>query len=86
MLWNPASHIGNLSHEYTMSFALSGDETGTFQADQVNAIAYDVLAPCNKISNNDIDNIDGLVQERHNAIANALELRLSCTNQSIWDK
>ena len=27
--------------------------------------------------------IDGLVQERHNSIANALELRLSCTNPSI---
>ena len=25
---------------------------------------------------------DGLVQERHNSIANALELRLSCTNPS----
>ena len=29
-------------------------------------------------------NIDGLVQERRNSIANALELRLSCTNLSIW--
>ena len=28
-------------------------------------------------------NIDGLVQERSNSIANALELRLSCTNLSI---
>ena len=28
--------------------------------------------------------IDGLVQERRNSIANALELRLSCTNPSIW--
>ena len=28
--------------------------------------------------------IDGLVQERRNSIANALELRLSCINQSIW--
>ena len=28
--------------------------------------------------------INGLVQERHNSIANAQELRLSCTNQSIW--
>ena len=28
--------------------------------------------------------LDGLVQERHNSIANALELRLSCTNQSKW--
>ena len=30
--------------------------------------------------------IDGLVQEGHNSIANALELRLSCTNPSIWWK
>ena len=29
--------------------------------------------------------IDGLVQERHNPIANALELRLSCTKPSIWE-
>ena len=28
--------------------------------------------------------IDGLMQERYNSIANALELRLSCINQSIW--
>ena len=28
--------------------------------------------------------IDGLVQERHKSIANALELYLSCTNPSIW--
>ena len=28
-------------------------------------------------------NIDGLVQGRRNSIANALELRLSCTNPSI---
>ena len=28
--------------------------------------------------------IGGLVQERRNSIANALELRLSCTNPSIW--
>ena len=27
--------------------------------------------------------IDGLVQERHNSIANALELRISCTNPLI---
>ena len=29
--------------------------------------------------------INGLVQERRNSIANALELCLSCTNLSIWD-
>ena len=28
--------------------------------------------------------IDGLVQERRNSIANALELRLSCTNPSKY--
>ena len=28
--------------------------------------------------------IDGLVQERRNSIANALELSLSCSNRSIW--
>ena len=27
--------------------------------------------------------LDGLMQERRNSIANALELRLSCTNPSI---
>ena len=30
------------------------------------------------------EHIDGLVQERRNSIANALELRLSCTNLSTW--
>ena len=29
------------------------------------------------------EHFDGLVQERHNSIANALELRLSCTNPTI---
>ena len=33
--------------------------------------------------NNDC-HIDGLVQERRNSIANALELRLSCTNPLTW--
>ena len=30
-------------------------------------------------------NIDGLVQERRNSIANALELRLSCINPSTCE-
>ena len=30
-----------------------------------------------------MSHIDGFVQERHNSIVNALELRLSCTNPSI---
>ena len=33
-----------------------------------------------------IDHIDGLVQERRNSIANALELRLYCTNPLICNK
>ena len=33
----------------------------------------------------DRDEIDGLVQERRNSIAIALDLRLSCTNPSKWD-
>ena len=32
-----------------------------------------------------IVHIDGLVQERRNSIANALELRLSCTDPSICE-
>ena len=30
------------------------------------------------------EKMEGLVQERRNSIANALELRLSCTNPSKW--
>ena len=30
-------------------------------------------------------NIDGLMQERHNSIAKALELCLPCANPSIWE-
>ena len=32
-----------------------------------------------------IANIDGLVQERRNSSVLAMELRLSCTNPSIYD-
>ena len=32
----------------------------------------------------EMDNIDGLVQERRNSSALAMELRLSCTNPSIY--
>ena len=34
--------------------------------------------------NNPMLHIHGLVQERHNSIATALELHLSCTNPAIW--
>ena len=34
----------------------------------------------------DDDGIDGLVQERRNSSALAMELRLSCTNPSTWKR
>ena len=33
---------------------------------------------------NQVEHIDELVQERRNSIANTLELRLSCTNPSLY--
>ena len=39
---------------------------------------YDIVSPLSTTGD-----IDGLVQERRNSSANALELRLSCTNPSI---
>ena len=33
-----------------------------------------------------LNHVDVLLQERRNSIANALELRFSCTNPSIWKK
>ena len=39
---------------------------------------HEILSHTNKVD------FDGLVQERRNSIANALELRLSCTNSSIY--
>ena len=66
--------------------------------DRVNFKVWTPLTQCifnNVLQNKDIwtqgyfliyfgyqDNIDGLVPERRNSIANALELRLSCTNLS----
>ena len=43
---------------------------GSFQFIQIDGLIQDYL--------------DGLVQERHNSTANALQLRLSCSNPSIW--
>ena len=37
------------------------------------------------VFNKDPPHMAGLMQERQNSIANALELRLSCTSPSIWD-
>ena len=46
---------------------------------------YFILKPYNILyMGTSSPHIDGLVQERCNSIGNALELRLSCTNQSIW--
>ena len=51
--------------------------------DENPVIAYFILLCWNKKYSVKI-NIDGLGPERRNSIANALELRLSCTNPSIW--
>ena len=39
-----------------------------------------VIPNTNTLYSQYIDHFDGLVKERRNSIANALELRLSCTN------
>ena len=45
------------------------------------ANGQNTMAPDNRLNSR---HIDGLVQERRNSIANALELCLSCTNPSIY--
>ena len=45
-------------------------------------IRYGILQNMMEISL--LDNVDGLIQERRNSIATALELRLSCANVSIY--
>ena len=51
-------------------------------------MAAEVQVPCVAMSSATlvltVGEIDGLVQERCNSIANALELCLSCTNPSKW--
>ena len=42
------------------------------------------LLQSNQPSKKVIENIEGLAQERRNSIANALDLRLFCTNPSIY--
>ena len=37
-----------------------------------------------KLNKGQLGHFDGLVQERRNSIVNALELRVSCTNPSIY--
>ena len=51
---------------------------------QVTAAALRHLIRYLKVSNLNTKHIDRLVQERCNSSALALELRLSCTNPSIW--
>ena len=43
------------------------------------SVSYDMWT----VKDGDIYHIEGLVQERHNSSALAMELRLSCTNPSI---
>ena len=51
----------------------------------LNSCSGDCLYDVNELMENwQLLYIDGLVQERHNSSALAIELRLSCTNPSIW--
>ena len=43
-----------------------------------------MLIAMDRVGRSALDHIDGLLQERRNSIALAMELRLSCTNPSIW--
>ena len=49
---------------------------------KVRSVSSKVSMAINYFKKHPADNIDGLVQERRNSIANALELRLSCTDPS----
>ena len=56
-----------------------------YNRQKVNGMVADIQVSCiAKSSVLTVKEIDGLAQERRNSIANALELRLSCTNPSKW--
>ena len=77
------------------NFNLQGDSTGVVEnhirADSRLAPSqWETALQSNAISHwlganlESVVHIDGLLQERRNSIANALELRLSCINPAIW--
>ena len=47
-------------------------------------VVHSARHPIIQFNRKAVGHFDGLVQERRNSIANALELRLSCTNPSIY--
>ena len=55
---------------------------GIFFYISLNALFNNSQIPCDKRCHG-VTHIDGLMQERRNSIANALELHLSCTNPSV---
>ena len=54
-------------------------------ADILQTMFYSKNTSNTEIFSTHVAYIDGLMQERRNSIANALELRLSCTNPSPID-
>ena len=62
-------------------YSLSEDKLIRQQIDYKVLVGSGTLDSVHKVVN---CNIDGLVQERRNSIANAGELRLSCTIPSMW--
>ena len=82
-LATPTLWLVSVSHKVTIYHLCSPDPTASKTDkphDRLFAISYIKRTAIHFT----IANIDGLVQERRNSIANALELRLSCTNPSIW--
>ena len=89
--------VSSASHVYKANWQLNQPHCCT-QAEKTSPASYRNLSSSIliRIQSNDsileiiicsqIHFIDGLAQERCNSIANALELRLSCTNPSIWCK
>ena len=68
---NPVGYLRSAAIYFSEKFLVS---VAFFTKDAKRGLAYFV----------EYIQIDTLVQERRNDIANALELRLSCTNSSKW--
>ena len=65
-----------------LSSVVATEVVNTTTPDAINDIER--LAPWQLSVVNEQNDIDGLVQERRNSTANAVELLLSCTNPSTW--
>ena len=77
------SQIDTFPHQCFSGFSYwFSSKMETFELNRYADLYHLIKIPCVLQSSE----INGLVQERRNSIANALELRLSCTNLSKWYK